>query len=204
MKEQLAAWVTFEQVEKVSGDKHPYTPLADSLTDTTSFTGMVKIMEKIAEQVLTLGAEVRYSTRIEACRQHRPGHWEVTSAPNERPLEVKTEEFDKLVVATGTFSTPAVPSFAKAILHPQRKPITNLKGPMIIHTSHLSDDSVQKALYARQRHIAIVGGSKSALDAAERLATVRPIFHAAISFADIYFIAPQAGQKVSLILRNPP
>jgi cation diffusion facilitator CzcD-associated flavoprotein CzcO len=135
--------------------------------------GMIRIMTKLAEEVKALGAEIRYQTSVESCRQPRPKTWCVSSAPLAHPLETSIEDFDKLVVATGTFSVPAVPSFAETYMHPRRTPVKDLEGLLTIHTSHLSDDTVQKALYAKQRRIAIIGGSKSALDAAERLASVR-------------------------------
>lgn len=135
-------------------------------------SGMIRVMTRLAEQVLQLGAEIRYNTNVETCQQPGPQRWRVTSAPVSRPLESITEDYDKLIVATGTFSKPSIPPFAETYMQPRRKPVADLHGLLAIHTSHLSDNSVQEALYARPRQIAIIGGSKSALDAAERLASV--------------------------------
>lgn len=146
--------------------------------------GMIRVMTRLEQQVVQLGAEIRYSTSVVNCQQPRPKRWRITSAPVIRPLDGMTEDYDKLIVATGTFSVPSVPSFAETYMQPRWTPVLDHRGLLTIHTSHLSDSSVQKALYARPRRIAIIGGSKSALDAAERLAS--------------------AGQQVSLILRNPP
>lgn len=133
---------------------------------------MIRVMTRLEQQVLQLGAEIRYSTSVESCQQPQPKRWRVTSAPVSQPLNSISEEYDKLVVATGTFSKPSIPSFAETYMHPRRTPVANHHGLLTIHTSHLSDDTVQQALYARPRRIAIIGGSKSALDAAERLASV--------------------------------
>ena len=129
-------------------------------------------MNKLAEQVEHMGATVRYNTSVDSCRQPYRGSWTIVSAPLSNPLEMTTETFDKLVVATGTFSVPSVPSFVKPFIHPWKVPLHDLNGLITIHTSHLSEPTVQDALYARPRRLAIIGGSKSALDAAERLASV--------------------------------
>lgn len=138
--------------------------------------GMIRVMTRLAQQVIQLGGEIRYSTNVETCQQPCPQRWRVTSAPTARPLESITEDYDKLVVATGTFSKPSIPSFAETYMQARRTPVADLHGLLAIHTSHLSDNSVQEALYARPRRIAIIGGSKSALDAAERLASVSSVF----------------------------
>lgn len=138
--------------------------------------GMIRVMTRLAQQVIQLGGEIRYSTNVETCQQPRPQRWRVTSAPTARPLESITEDYDKLIVATGTFSKPSIPSFAETYMQARRTPVADLHGLLAIHTSHLSDNSVQEALYARPRRIAIIGGSKSALDAAERLASVSSLW----------------------------
>lgn len=140
----------------------------------TVSSGMIRVMTRLEQQVLELGAEIRYSTSVESCQQPCPKRWRVSSAPVNRPLDSTTEDYDKLIVATGTFSVPSVPSFAETYMQPRRTPVIDHRGLLTIHTSHLSDSSVQEALYARPRRIAIIGGSKSALDAAERLASVWP------------------------------
>lgn len=141
-------------------------------TELRVFSGMIRVMTRLEQQVLQLGGEIRYSTNVESCQQTRPKRWRVTSAPVSRSLDSITEDYDKLIVAIGTFSVPSVPSFAETYMQPRRTPVVDHRGLLTIHTSHLSDDSVQQALYARPRRIAIIGGSKSALDAAERLASV--------------------------------
>lgn len=136
-------------------------------------TGVMRVMERIAQQLRATGAEIKYSTEVTAARQPVPGAgWDVTFAPVASPLLDTTEHFDTLVVATGTFSTPALPAFSKPFVQPHRKAIDDAARPYAIHTSHLSDDTVQQAIHHHERTVVIVGASKSSLDAAERLASV--------------------------------
>ncbi|KAK0208868.1 FAD/NAD-P-binding domain-containing protein [Desarmillaria ectypa] len=148
--------------------------------------GMVEVMNHVARQVKQLGAEVRCSTTVISATQ--PGGqgtpWTIVSAHADSPHTKVTEVFDKLVVATGTFSTPIVPHFATPFVLPRDTPIDDPSAPFAIHTSHLSDPTVQTALYSRPRDIIVVGASKSALDTVERLAL--------------------NGYHVKLVLRNPP
>ncbi|KAK0466403.1 FAD/NAD-P-binding domain-containing protein [Desarmillaria tabescens] len=148
--------------------------------------GMVEVMKHVTRQVKELGAEVRCSTTVLSVTQSGgpATPWTIVSAHTDSPHSKVTEVFDKLVVATGTFSTPIVPSFATPFVLPNDTPINDPLAPFVIHTSHLSDPTVQTALYSRPRDIIVVGASKSALDTVERLAL--------------------NGYHVKLILRNPP
>ncbi|SJL06313.1 uncharacterized protein ARMOST_09649 [Armillaria ostoyae] len=56
--------------------------------------------------------------------------------------------------------------------------------PLAIHSPHLSDPTVQRALYSRQRDVIVVGASKPTLDTVEMLVL--------------------SGYCVTLVLRNPP
>lgn len=150
---------------------------------------MIRVMERLAKNILAMGVEIRYSTSVIACQQSRPGSWQISSAPNDHPIDTTSEDFDKLVISTGTFSLPSVPSYVETYMHPRRSPVKDLQGPLTIHTSHLSESTVQEALYSRQRRIAIIGGSKSALDAAERLAMVSYAFRKAPSIFQLTRIA---------------
>ncbi|KAK0455941.1 hypothetical protein EV421DRAFT_1895211 [Armillaria borealis] len=97
---------------------------------------MVEVMNHIAHQVKQLGS---------------PDARGRLSALMPTLLIVESPDFDKLVVATGSFSTPIAPPFATS--------------------SYLPDPTVHTALYSRQRDVIVVGASKSILDTVERLAS---------------------------------
>ncbi|ORY25831.1 hypothetical protein BCR39DRAFT_542949 [Naematelia encephala] len=147
--------------------------------------GMIKVMAQVERQVTEFGATIHYNTEVvNVCRSDRG--WLLESRDLEGIIQSKT--FHKLVVATGAFSRPAVPAFATPFLHevqaaaiPAAEPSSS---PLVIHTSHLSDPTVQKSLTMVNRKLVVVGASKSALDASERFATL--------------------GHTVTLVLRNPP
>lgn len=132
-------------------------------------------MEHAARQVCQLGGELRSSTEIVSVVKLDGISWQIISTPVGSPDATVTEIFDKLIVATGSFSDPIVPDFAAPFVHPNRTPMDDPLAPFAIHTSHLSEPTVQTALFARRRDFVVVGASKSALDAAERLALVRKI-----------------------------
>lgn len=149
---------------------------------------MIHVMEHAARQVISLGAELRTLCNITSATQPSgPGSgWDITAATLPSPStrnpafesNASTEHYDKLIIATGSFSDPAVPSFALPFILPPRATLAQeavkLEGdtPFAIHTSHLSDPVVQRALMAKKRRVVVVGASKSALDASERLALV--------------------------------
>lgn len=152
----------------------------------TQGKGMILVMEHVARQVTALGAEMRYLRDITIVAQPAgPGSgWYVTSTTLPPPYtpsftsEVSTEHYYKLIIATGCFFNPAVPSFAISFVLPPRAIVAqgtiklDEDAPFAIHTSHLSEPSIQRAVMGNKRTIVIVGGSKSALDASERLALV--------------------------------
>lgn len=147
---------------------------------------MTFVMEHAARQGTALGAEVRALHDIVSVTQPSgPGSgWDVTSVRLPSPStssfasEPITEHYDKLIIATGFFSDPVVPSFARPFVLPPRATLAETASnldedtPFAIHTSHLSEPTVQRALMATKREVVVVGASKSALDAAERLASV--------------------------------
>lgn len=149
---------------------------------------MTHVMEHAARQVTSLGAELRTLCSITSATQPSgPGSgWDITAATLPSPStsnpafksDTYTEHYDKLIIATGSFSDPAVPSFARPFLLPPRATLAQEavkleeNTPFAIHTSHLSEPVVQKALMMKKRKVIVVGASKSALDASERLALV--------------------------------
>lgn len=147
---------------------------------------MTYVMEHAAQQVTALGAEIRALRDVVSVTQPSgPGSgWNVTSVTLPSPStssfisEAITEHYDKLIIATGSFSDPVVPSFARPFLLPplatlaQHASSLDKDTPFAIHTSHLSEATVQRALMVKKRNVVVVGASKSALDAAERLALV--------------------------------
>ncbi|KAF8922158.1 hypothetical protein CPB85DRAFT_1427490 [Mucidula mucida] len=147
-------------------------------------TGMIQVMSHAERQVAALGGDLQSSTTvISAAQADGPGSpWIVIS--KRKNSAAVTHTYDKLVVCTGSFSSPVVPSFAAPFLVPDERPIEDPFLPFAIHTARLSDPTVQTALYSKSREIVVIGASKSALDAAERLAL--------------------NGYRVTLILRNPP
>ncbi|WVQ78504.1 hypothetical protein IAT38_000590 [Cryptococcus sp. DSM 104549] len=147
--------------------------------------GMVKVMDQVAHDVRDLGAVIHPHTQVISARRSDKGGWVVESKPV-GGSEVTTGTFDKLVVATGAFSRPAIPSFALPLIQPFDIPLLPDQAslPLAIHTSQLSQPTVQAALTSIPRKIVVVGASKSALDASERFSSF--------------------GQDVTLVLRNPP
>lgn len=147
---------------------------------------MIIVMEHAARQVTALGAETRYLRDITTVTQPggRGSGWDVTSTTLPPPYTssftsyTSTEHNDKLIIATGCFFDPVVPTFATPFVLSPRATIAQETFkldevvPFAIHTSHLSEPSIQRAVMGNQRTIVIVGGSKSALDASERLALV--------------------------------
>lgn len=151
---------------------------------------MVHVMEHAARQVTALGAELRTLCNVTSATQPSgPGSgWDITVVTLPSPstpafkLGTSTDHYDKLIIATGSFSDPAVPSFARPFLLPPRATLAyeavklEEDTPFAIHTSHLSEPVVQRALMAKKRKVIVVGASKSALDASERLALVSILF----------------------------
>lgn len=147
---------------------------------------MIHVMEHAARQVTALGAEIHYLRDITTVTQPAgPGSgWDVTSTTLTQPStpnftsETSTEHYDRLIIATGCFSDPVVPSFAIPFVLPPRATLAqgtfklDEDAPFAIHTSHLSEPSIQRAVMGSKRTLVVVGGSKSALDASERLALV--------------------------------
>ncbi len=133
---------------------------------------MIQVMDHAARQVTALGGDLQSSTTvISAAQADGPGSpWIVIS--KRKDSAAVTHTYDKLVVCTGSFSSPVVPSFAAPFLVPDERPIEDPFLPFAIHTARLSDPTVQTALYSKSREIVVIGASKSALDAAERLALV--------------------------------
>lgn len=161
---------------------------------------MILVMEHAARQVTALGAEIRYLCDITTVAQPAgPGSgWDVTSTTLPPPYtpsftsETFTEHYDKLIIATGSFSDPVVPSFAIPFVLPPRTTIAqgtfklDEDAPFAVHTSHLSEPSIQRAVMESKRTVVVVGSSKSALDASERLALVSvPSLR---SFSSVYVV----------------
>lgn len=147
---------------------------------------MIYVMEHAARQITALGAEIHYLRDVTTVAQPAgPGsRWDVTSTTLPPPStpnftsEASIEHYDKLIIATGCFSDPVVPSFAIPFVLPPRATIAqetfklDEDAPFAIHTSHLSEPGIQRAVMGKKRTIVVVGGSKSALDTSERLALV--------------------------------
>lgn len=153
---------------------------------------MIHVMDHATRQVTSLGAELRTLCNITSATQPSgPGSgWDITAATLSSPStsnyqstpalqsDTSTEHYDKLIIATGSFSDPSVPSFARPFLLPPRATLAQEAvkleedTPFAIHTSHLSEPVVKRVLMAKKRKVVVVGASKSALDASERLALV--------------------------------
>ncbi len=138
--------------------------------------GMTIVMESIARQLVNLDAEIHYQTKVVNVLHPKSGQWTLSIRPVDAPDDspVMHEDFDKLVVAVGLYSTPAVPLCIQPFAVKYRGTITSNEpdAPFVVHTSGLADEGVQQAIRAKQREVVVIGASKSALDAAERLALV--------------------------------
>ncbi|KAK8858802.1 hypothetical protein IAR55_003032 [Kwoniella newhampshirensis] len=145
--------------------------------------GMSRVMDHVEKEAKSLGAVIHYETEAITVRQSENRNWIVQVRLRSG---LSSQTFDKIVIATGAFSRPAVPAFAVPFIQPFRTPVRpeEMKRRIAIHTSHLSDHTVQEALNCTRRHIVIVGASKSALDASERFSSL--------------------GHSVTLVIRNPP
>jgi cation diffusion facilitator CzcD-associated flavoprotein CzcO len=137
--------------------------------------GMTIVMESIARQLVNLDVEIQYRTKlVNVSRRPKSGQWTLSIRPMDAPDDspVMYEDFDKLVVAVGLYSTPAVPLCIQPFAVKYRGTITSHEAPFVVHTSGLADEGVQQAIRAKRREVVVIGASKSALDAAERLALV--------------------------------
>ncbi|GAA6041199.1 hypothetical protein JCM8097_008339 [Rhodosporidiobolus ruineniae] len=166
-----------------------------------SSTGMAAVMDSHFQQVSSCpSASFRFSTRVVRVEQPEHGGWNVTSTPispggfppassSSDPLPsfdatsakqtggsgtTKIQHYDKLIIATGSFSSPSVPACAVP-------------------------KSVQHALSGeRKRRVVVVGASKSSLDAAEQLAQkghdVTLVFRSAPWLAPPALRNPKTGQ----------
>ncbi|KAK4688134.1 hypothetical protein P7C73_g1991, partial [Tremellales sp. Uapishka_1] len=148
--------------------------------------GMIRVMEQLEKQVVDMGTIIHYQTQVESVRRGDKGGWTVKTSSVSDKSAVSSKTCDKLVVATGAFNKASLPAFSLPFIHPFRTPVDShdMTAPLAIHTSHLSDPTIQAALVSVRRKIVVVGASKSALDASERFSTL--------------------GHDVTLVFRNPP
>jgi glycine/D-amino acid oxidase-like deaminating enzyme len=158
---------------------------------------MSTLMNSLAGQVEKAGGKFRYSTSVVHVEQPSQGGWDVTTYPGDpadnkvvsssaplpsfvegrnsvEKVTTTTKHFDKIVVATGAFSTPSVPSCALPhLLQPTDVP---KKGEgFTIHSSDVSRKDVQATLDEENglEKVVVVGASKSAFDIAVELSKVR-------------------------------
>ena len=95
---------------------------------------------------------VRFGTRVEHAAPAGEG-WSVRSAPVDGGGP-RTERFDRLAVCNGTFSDPYVPAFRGLDAFQEA-------GGTVLHSTWFCD-----AAQVRGRRVVVVGGAKSACDAA--------------------------------------
>lgn len=95
---------------------------------------------------------VRTSTRVDALSPHGGGRqgWSVRSTHDGGGVST-TEEFDFAVIATGLYSSPAIPSFPGAGAFPGR----------VVHSTAFDDAAV---VAASGKRVVVIGGAKSAID----------------------------------------
>jgi dimethylaniline monooxygenase (N-oxide forming) len=96
---------------------------------------------------------VRFGTRVESAAPHGSG-WRVRSAPAENDGPARTDDFDFLAVANGTFCEPHLPAVAGMDAFREA-------GGTVLHSTWFCDPA-----QVRGKRVVVVGGAKSACDAA--------------------------------------
>lgn len=114
-----------------------------------------------------LRQHIQFNTFVEDVQETTDGRWKVATSRGEHI-------FDKLVVASGIFSKPALPDWAipLRVRLPGQQSSPNSTG-WAVHTSALEHASLRTAILKDcqpESHIVVVGSSKSALDTATWLA----------------------------------
>lgn len=96
---------------------------------------------------------VRFATRVESAAPHGGG-WRVRSGPAANEGPARSDDFDYLAVANGTFCEPHLPDVAGMEAFREA-------GGTVLHSSWLCD-----AALVRDKRVVVIGGAKSACDAA--------------------------------------
>lgn len=151
-----------------------------------SFLGMSTLMSDLASQVVEAGGTLRFATRVVRVSQPPEGGWDVTTTPNdttrsnvvassapfpsfvgrmEETEGVETRHYEKLIVATGYFSTPSVPDCAVSFL---LQPSENAPDRFAVHSLGMSRGDVRARMAEAEgrKRVVVVGASKSAWDIA--------------------------------------
>lgn len=95
---------------------------------------------------------VRFGTAVESAAPHGDG-WSVRSSPAQR-VGMRAERFDYLAVCNGTFCEPHVPGF-------RGMDAFQAAGGTVLHSTRFND-----AEQVRGKRVVVIGGAKSACDAA--------------------------------------
>jgi len=101
---------------------------------------------------------VKLNTEVTACTQLPDKRWAVTTTGAGKQQQPQTDTFDYLIVTSGMYNAPNLPTF------PGQNTVFQGK---VVHTSKLTDNAA-----AMGKHVVVVGGAKSALDVAVETAKV--------------------------------
>jgi cation diffusion facilitator CzcD-associated flavoprotein CzcO len=125
-------------------------------------------MKQVEAKAMSLGVKFNYNTTVTSIEKRPTGGWTVNYISPDGSKH--TAQYDKLVCASGSFSSPSVPDCAHKLWKEELPEKVAL--PLVIHGQQLSLPKVQSVIEDAEEFL-VVGASKSAMDAAERFALVR-------------------------------
>jgi hypothetical protein len=111
-------------------------------------------MKQVEAKAMSLGVKFNYNTTVISIEKRPTGGWSVHYLSQDGSKH--TAQYDKLVCASGSFSSPSVPDCAHKLWKEELPEKVSL--PLVIH--------------GQQQEVLVVGASKAAMDAAERFTLV--------------------------------